>query len=149
MKTTLLTTAALLASLCVATAQTTTAPTAPAGNTRAMTEVPANSVTVADYYKQSVYDPQNSKIGEIDDVLVANNDGKITGLVIGVGGFLGMGEKHVIVPFSAVKGARKDNKWTLSMAATKDELKAATGFKYDRTKTTWVKDEGSNTTGAR
>jgi sporulation protein YlmC with PRC-barrel domain len=117
------------------------------GNVRVMNEVPANSVTVANYYKQSVYDAQNSKIGEIDDTLV-NNEGRITAHVIGVGGFLGMGEKHVLVPFTAVKGVMKDNKWTLSMATTKDELKNATGFKYDRSKTTWVKEE-PKTTGSR
>ena len=62
MKTTLLTTAALLASLCAASAQQTTTPT-PGANVKVMTEAPANSVTVANYYKQSVYDPSNSKIG--------------------------------------------------------------------------------------
>jgi hypothetical protein len=35
------------------------------------------------------------------------------------------------------------------MNATKDELKAAQGFKYDRTKTTWVKEEASTTKGSR
>jgi len=73
------------------------------------------------------------------DVLLAA-DGKITALLIGVGGFLGMGEKHVIVPFTAVKADRKDNKWQLVMNSSKDELKAAPGFKYDRTNTVWVKD---------
>jgi sporulation protein YlmC with PRC-barrel domain len=120
----------------------------PGGDARVLSEVPANSVTVTNYYKQSVYDPGNTKIGDIDDTLVGTNDGKISALVIGVGGFLGIGEKHVLVPFSAVQGSMKDNKWTLVMNATKDELKAAPGFKYDRAKTTWIKDEAS-TTGAR
>jgi sporulation protein YlmC with PRC-barrel domain len=112
-----------------------------------MNEAPANAVTVANYYKQSVYDPQNSKIGEIDDTLV-NNEGRIVAHVIGVGGFLGMGEKHVLVPFTSVKGDMKDNKWVLTMNTTKDELKNATGFKYDRSKTTWIKEE-PKTTGSR
>jgi sporulation protein YlmC with PRC-barrel domain len=119
----------------------------PAGNVRVMNEAPANAVTVANYYKQSVYDPQNSKIGEIDDTLV-NNEGRIVAHVIGVGGFLGMGEKHVLVPFTSVKGDMKDNKWVLTMNTTKDELKNATGFKYDRSKTTWIKEE-PKTTGSR
>jgi sporulation protein YlmC with PRC-barrel domain len=118
----------------------------PPANVRVMNEVPANSVTVTNYHKQSVYDPQNTKIGEIDDTLV-NNEGRISALVIGVGGFLGMGEKHVLVPFTAVKGDMKDNKWVLTMNATKDELKNAPGFKYDRAKTTWMKETG--TTGSR
>jgi sporulation protein YlmC with PRC-barrel domain len=109
------------------------------GDTKIMTDVPPNSMPVTNYYKQNVYGPDNAKIGDVDDVLLGA-DGKINALVIGVGGFLGIGEKHVIVPFAAVKADRKDNKWQLVMNSSKDELKAAPGFKYDRTNTVWVKD---------
>jgi sporulation protein YlmC with PRC-barrel domain len=109
------------------------------GDTKIMTDVPPNSMPITNYYKQNVYDPGNNKIGEVDDVLLGA-DGKINALVIGVGGFLGIGEKHVIVPFNAVKADRKDNKWQLMMNSSKDELKAAPGFKYDRTNTVWVKE---------
>jgi len=109
------------------------------GDTKIMTDVPPNSMPVTNYYKQNVYDPSNNKIGEVDDVLLAA-DGKINALVVGVGRFLGIGEKHVIVPFNAVKADRKDNKRQLVMNSTKDELKAAPGFKYDRTNTAWVKE---------
>ena len=34
--------------------------------------VPKDSVTVTDWYKQTVYNSQNSSIGKVDDVLVAN-----------------------------------------------------------------------------
>ncbi|MGO4512134.1 2'-5' RNA ligase family protein [Bradyrhizobium sp. 2TAF36] len=77
---------------------------------------------MTNYYKQAVYDPKESKIGDIDDVLV-DKSGKI-GLVIGVGGFLGAGEKDVIVPFTAVKTAKR-----LTLDETKDDLKGAPGFK--------------------
>jgi sporulation protein YlmC with PRC-barrel domain len=109
------------------------------GDTKIMTDVPPNSMPITNYYKQNVYDPGNNKIGDVDDVLLGA-DGKINALVIGVGGFLGIGEKHVIVPFNAVKADRKDNKWQLMMNSSKDELKAAPGFKYDRTNTVWVKE---------
>jgi sporulation protein YlmC with PRC-barrel domain len=109
------------------------------GDTKIMTDVPPNSMPVTNYYKQNVYDASNNKIGDVDDVLLGA-DGKINALVIGVGGFLGIGEKHVIVPFNAVKADRKDNKWQLMMNSTKDELKTAPGFKYDRTNTVWVKE---------
>ncbi|UFX49059.1 PRC-barrel domain-containing protein [Bradyrhizobium sp. 41S5] len=88
-------------------------------------------------HKQNVYDPKESKIGTIDDVLV-DKAGKVTGLVIGVGGFLGAGEKDVIVPYTAVKSQKKDDKWWLTLDETKDSLKAAPGFKYDRASTTWT-----------
>jgi sporulation protein YlmC with PRC-barrel domain len=133
------------ASICNQAAQATSVG---AANAHAMSEVPTGTMTITNYYKQSVYDSSNNKIGTIEDVLITEQ-GQMKALVIGVGGFLGVGEKDVVVPLEAVKGANKDNKWTLMMNVTKDELKAAQGFKYDRTRTTWVKEEASNTTGSR
>ena len=105
-----------------------------------MSAAPSDSWTVTNYYKQSVYDPKQTKIGDVDDVLV-DKAGKVTGLVVGVGGFLGAGEKDVIVPFTAVKTEKKNDKWWLTLDQTKDELKSAPGFKYDKASTTWVPDK--------
>jgi sporulation protein YlmC with PRC-barrel domain len=104
-----------------------------------MTNVPSSSLTVTDWYKQDVYDQSNNKIGQVADVLVGQ-DGQVNALIIGVGGFLGAGEKDVAVSFSTVKATMKDNKIYLTMSTTKDALKAAPGFKYDRDKTAWVPD---------
>lgn len=101
--------------------------------------VPSNALTVTDWYKQDVYDQSNTKIGQLTDVLVAQ-DGQVTALIVGVGGFLGAGEKDVAVSFNTVKPTKKDNKIYLTMNTTKDALKAAPGFKYDREKNTWVPD---------
>ena len=102
------------------------------------TNLPADSVTVTHWYKQSVYDPADNKIGEIMDVLV-DRDGKVTVLIVGVGGFLGLGEKDVAVPFNSVRATTKDNnKYYLVMNSTKDALKSAKGFKYDRNAMTWL-----------
>ena len=92
---------------------------------------------MTDWYKQTVYNSQNSSIGKVDDVLVSKS-GKVTTLIVGVGGFLGADEKDVAVPFEAVKMMQKDNSWRLVMDATKDQLKAAPGYKYDKESTTWV-----------
>jgi len=107
----------------------------------------ADSWTVTNYYKQSVYDTKQNKIGSVDDVLL-DKSGKVSALIVGVGGFLGMGEKDVAVPFEAVKAEKKDGKWYLTLDETKDSLKAATGYKYDRDKTTWMVDNSDKTTGA-
>ena len=40
-------------------------------------------MTVTHWYKQSVYDPSDSKIGEIMDVLM-DRDGKVVALIVGV-----------------------------------------------------------------
>ncbi len=113
-----------------------------AGGSGLMTSVPSSSVTVTDWYKQDVYDPQNNKIGEIMDVLV-NKDGQVQAAIVGVGGFLGAGEKDVAVSFNTIKQTTKNDKVYLTMDTSKDALKKAPGFKYDSTKTTWVPDTSS------
>ena len=105
-----------------------------------MTNVPTSAKTVSDWYKQDIYDPSITKIGKIDDVLVSGG-GQVNALIVGVGGFLGAGEKDVAVPFSAVKQTTKDNKTYLTIDTTKDALKSAPGFKYDRDTTAWVPDQ--------
>jgi hypothetical protein len=58
-------------------------------------------------------------------------------MIIGVGGFLSMAEKDVAVPFSALHASEKNDKWYLVLNTTKSVLKAAPGFTYNKTKTTW------------
>ena len=50
----------------------------------------------------SVYNDKNESVGSINDMLTDKN-GKIVAVVIGVGGFLGVGEHLVAVPFEKVK----------------------------------------------
>ena len=121
-----------------------TSPVMAQQSSKILSTVPNQSVTVTDWYKQNVYDPSNSKIGDVKDVLLSA-DGKVTALIVGVGGFLGMGEKDVAVPFDAIKHTTRDNKVYLTMGTTKDELKAAPGLKYDRNTTTWVPDTSGDT----
>jgi sporulation protein YlmC with PRC-barrel domain len=138
------------ASLLLAFAATTASAQTPRPNVpsaQIMTSIAADSVTVTHWYKQNVYDPSDNKIGEIMDVLV-DRQGKANALIVGVGGFLGMGEKDVAVPFSAVHATTKDNnKWYLVMNSTKDALKSAKGFKYDRNAMTWIPEDAPATTG--
>jgi len=110
-----------------------------------MKAVPTDGWTVTNYYKQSVYDTKQNKIGSIDDVLL-DKQGKVSALIVGVGGFLGMGEKDVAVPFAAVGTEKKDGKSYLTLDETKDSLKTATGYKYDSNKTTWIIDDGDKKT---
>jgi sporulation protein YlmC with PRC-barrel domain len=113
-----------------------------AGGSGLLTSVPSSSLTVTDWYKQDVYDQSNNKIGEITDVLVGK-DGQVQAAIVGVGGFLGAGEKDVAVNFNSIRQTMKNDKVYLTMDTTKDALKKAPGFKYDSTKTTWVPDTSS------
>jgi sporulation protein YlmC with PRC-barrel domain len=71
------------------------------GPARIFTALPAGT-TVTNFYKRNVYDPSDKKIGDVDDLLI-DKEGNVTALIIGVGGFLGMGEKDVAIPFSDVR----------------------------------------------
>jgi sporulation protein YlmC with PRC-barrel domain len=117
-------------------AQQTTIGAGTPATTQVLTTLPQDAITVSNYYKQNVYDPSDAKIGEISDVLL-NKQGKIDAFMVGVGGFLGVGEKDVAVPFDAVHAIQKDGKWYLTMNATKDTLKNARGYKFDKVRSTW------------
>jgi hypothetical protein len=54
----------------------------------------------------NIYGPSDESIGKVDDVLV-DASGSTKAVVIGVGGFLGMGKKEVALPFSEVKWSDK------------------------------------------
>ena len=117
------------------------APIAPntSASTKVMPTPPAQSASVTNWYKQTVYDSANASVGQIMDVLL-QPDGKVSAVSVGVGGFLGMGDHSVAVPFSAVTHTMRDGKTHLTMEMTKDALKNAPGLRYDSATTTWVPD---------
>jgi sporulation protein YlmC with PRC-barrel domain len=120
-----------------------TQPAAPAPEAAApkgaevVTTVPSDSVNLTDYYKQNVYDTSDNSVGEISDVLL-DKDGRVTAVIVSVGGFLGLGAKYVSVPFNALRVTEKEGKRYLVMDTTKDALMSAPGYQYDRTKGQWV-----------
>ena len=67
-----------------------------------MTQMPADLMPGSKLMGVDVYGADNQKIGDIDEILV-DRQGKIHGLVVGVGGFLGIGEKDVAIPFEQVQ----------------------------------------------
>ncbi|SMF38762.1 Sporulation protein YlmC, PRC-barrel domain family [Tistlia consotensis] len=99
---------------------------APAGGF--VTEQDGNEVLATDYIGQSVRNGQDEKVGDIND-LVMDKDGKVTAAVIGVGGFLGVGEKQVGVPIDSIEARTdKDGNVQLVMQSTREELEAAPDF---------------------
>jgi len=106
----------------------------------------------------NVYNDNNEKIGDIQELIV-DKSGKVDNVVLGVGGFLGMGEHYVAVPMEKLRWVNEpvrtsstapadkstvgeanranrsaDEKWYPDHAvfnATKDQLKAMPQFKYN------------------
>jgi sporulation protein YlmC with PRC-barrel domain len=86
----------------------------------------------------SVYNMGGEKIGDINSVLL-DQSGAAIGAVIGVGGFLGLGERDVAVGWQDLQIT--DNGRTVRLDATKDQLKMAPEYKFssnDRKQTAFV-----------
>jgi sporulation protein YlmC with PRC-barrel domain len=78
-----------------------------------------------------IYNSQNNDVGKIQDIAF-NSSKQVTGYILSVGGFLGMGTHYVAVNPDAVMVAydAQNKTWKATMNATKDQLKAAPEFKY-------------------
>lgn len=94
----------------------------------------ADQYLADDLVGDSVYTgPTNDSdnIGNINN-LVINEDGTIAGLIVGVGGFLGIGEKNVGVPFDAVALTNnEEGEQHASLVVTREDLDAAPAFDND------------------
>jgi sporulation protein YlmC with PRC-barrel domain len=75
---------------------------------------------------KAVYNDKNEKIGTIDDLIITP-DRSVSYVIIGAGGFLGIGKHDVAIPISQLK-LEKD-KFILP-GATKEALKAMPKFEY-------------------
>lgn len=73
-----------------------------------------------DLMGKSVFNENDEKIGDVNDVVIAS-DGRTMYLLVGAGGFLGMGAKNVAVPFDRFE--RQDDRILLS-GYSKEQLKA-------------------------
>jgi sporulation protein YlmC with PRC-barrel domain len=119
---------------------TTTTAAAPAATDTSIV-VPADMLaagsvmTASDYIGKRVYDASGNDIGEVNDIILST-DGKLAATILGVGGFLGIGEKDVAVPVGAVKFVKDGDTARLQIAATKEQLQAAPG--YDKTSRTYM-----------
>jgi Bacterial protein of unknown function (DUF937)/PRC-barrel domain len=92
-----------------------------------LTTTPGGAIAISTYFDRGVQNPAGQKIGTINDLLVGP-DGRIVAAVIGVGGFLGIGEKEVSVPFGVVRVMRGERDWHLLMDTTKEALSDAPAF---------------------
>jgi hypothetical protein len=78
----------------------------------------------------NVMNDEKETIGSIDDLLIqTEGSNRVLFAVISAGGFLGVGTKHVVVPFTSLRVAEGG---MLLPGATKDELKALPEFAYAR-----------------
>jgi sporulation protein YlmC with PRC-barrel domain len=74
----------------------------------------------------TVYDVQNRNIGSVKDI-VLDREGKVAGVIVDVGAFLGAGGKYVAV---SLNDFRTDND-RLTLNRTKEQLQAAQSYQLD------------------
>lgn len=102
------------------------------GTPQTMSLMKVDPQTLATGYRTSklvgstVVNEANEPVGTIDDLIVAPNE-KVPFAVLSVGGFLGMGTKYVVVPYSALEV--RDKRMVLP-GATKESLKSLPEFTY-------------------
>jgi len=94
---------------------TTTAATTAAGHF--VSEQTANEWRASKLIGVNVYGADNARIGDINEILVDRN-GNAKAVVIGVGGFLGIGEKNVAVAYSALEWANAPMRTSTNPAPT-------------------------------
>jgi sporulation protein YlmC with PRC-barrel domain len=116
----------------VATPKSTSEPTRDVQTKTAyLTSAPDNWVSIGhapnDYVNKDIYNRAGEQLGTIKDVLVGP-DGKMAAAIINIGRNLGIGDKEIAVPFSAVQQQRADSVLRIVIDATKDNLQAAPAF---------------------
>jgi sporulation protein YlmC with PRC-barrel domain len=72
-----------------------------------------------------VYNEQNEKIGDISDVIL-DKSGKASAVIIGVGGFLGMGEHLVSIAYDKIKWVNEPVRSTATSSNTSDRPASTT-----------------------
>jgi sporulation protein YlmC with PRC-barrel domain len=124
--------------------------------TKWMTEEATGQWRASKMIGLNIYNSDNEKIGDISDIIV-DRSGRLEAIVVGAGGFLGIGERDVAVPydqinwvFTPVPSPRTSTGPATTTGAadtsgqhyaypdhavlnmTKDQLKAAPAFKFSR-----------------
>lgn len=132
-------------------AQQPAATTSPQATSNASTNAASNSrMMLKDNWRASklmgldVYNESNEKLGDVNE-LILDKTGKVTAVVIGVGGFLGMGEHDIAVSMDKLRFVEEPMKTASNAPANKTTTGSSTAPAGTTTNTTastndWVPD---------
>jgi len=105
-----------------------TAAAKPAEQPKFVTQQTDQEKLASKWIGQTIYNQADENVGDVNDLVISQN-GQIDAVVIGVGGFLGIGEKNVAVPFPAIQAATdSDGNVKLVVQFSKDDLNKAPEF---------------------
>ena len=85
---------------------------------------------------------QGEKLGQIEELMINPQDGRIAYAVLSVGGFLGMGDKLFAVPWEALTPMPEEQ--TFSLDVDKEKLAQAPGFDKNSWPSTASRNWGTN-----
>jgi sporulation protein YlmC with PRC-barrel domain len=95
----------------------------------------AKVMAASDFIGKRVYTQNGDDIGEVTDLIVTDN-GAVQAVILGVGGFLGIGEKDVAVTMQSIRMQPEGESTRLVVDASKEQLTNAPD--YDRAKRTYL-----------
>lgn len=99
-----------------------------------ITQQSPNQWLASKFMGTDVIGADDAKIGDVSDVLF-DKSGKVDALIVGVGGFLGIGQKDVALPISSFQvvaansGKNNSSSDQLRLSMTKDQLQQMAEFK--------------------
>ena len=96
-------------------------------NGAARTQTMSAHISASALLDENVVNAANESIGDVNDVMLDKN-GKVAAIIVGVGGFLGMGEKDVALSFDQLKFTNNGNDLVVTSDATKETLQAAPAY---------------------
>lgn len=92
-----------------------------------MESVPANSMMATNLIGANVQTIDGDDVGSVSELIIAKN-GQIVGVVVGVGGFLGLGEKDIAFGWDAIVKLGDADQQQLHIDVTRDDLLSAPEF---------------------
>ena len=92
----------------------------------------------------NVYNDAKEKVGEIEEIII-DKSGRVANVIIGVGGFLGMGEHYVAVPMDKLKWVNEPVQTTTTSSTTTSSAATSTSTNAVNTPTVGTTDRGAVT----
>ena len=132
-KPTLITTTALVALLvapALAQQQQQAATQQPTGQSGFIAQQQDDQVRADELFDTGVTNGAGEELGDVEDLLLTR-DGQVAGAIVGVGGFLGLGEKQIAVPWQELQIQRADGpgaEITMLLERSREQLEQAPGF---------------------
>lgn len=92
-----------------------------------MSSAPANGMQASNLIGADVKTTGDEEVGAVHDLII-DQDGQVVAIVVGVGGFLGMGEKNVAISWDQVTKTGTADAPELRIDQTRDALRSAPEF---------------------